>query len=257
MLIKMKKKFVLSAFASVFLLSAVIGSQLIVAVAAQGVGVSEGDWAEYDCDPSTNGTLYHPSWNTTWSMSTVLEISGTNITYQGITRYANTTEVTTITVLDVATGQANTTYNSGSFIAANLTQGDLIYTNPSSGAVPQGATINETIWGTYPVVGYVEVNHLNITSSWTVDTTVVTMSLNLYWYRATGMLTEVSIYILEQPDVGPATWSKLEMVTFDIIPEFPPALILPLLMIASLAAVWLGKTIWSTKKLIKKPSHCA
>lgn len=249
----MNRKFVLFAFASLFLLSAVIGSQLIVAVAAQTVGVSEGDWAEYDCYPSTNGTLYHPSWNTTWMNITVLDVSGTNITFQSIVRYANTTEVTTITVLDVVTGQANATYSPCLFIAANLTQGDLIYTNPSSGPVPQGATINETISREY-LGETVEVNHLNITTSWTTENDTVTLSYSLYWYRATGMLAEMSIYILEQQDVGPATWSKLEVV---IIPEFPPALILPLFMIATLITVWLGKRIWSTKKLIKKTSPCA
>jgi len=254
----MNKKFVFLAFAYVFLLLAVIGSQLIVVVAAQGVGVSEGDWVKYDCYPSTNGTLYHPNMNMTWMNVTVLDVLSTNITYQATVRYANGSEATfTATWVDVATGHVSSVYAAGYFIAANLTAGELIYTDPPPETVFQGATINETIWGTYPVVGYVEVNHLNTTDTWTIGTTVVTQSLNYYWYRATGILAKSSTYILEQPDVGPSTWSKLEIVTIDIIPEFPPALILPLFMIATLAAVWLGKTIWSTKKSIKKPSPCA
>lgn len=253
----MNKRFVLLAFASVFLLSAVIGSQLIVSVAAPlNVGVSPGDWAEYDCYPSGNGTM-PAEMNMTWAKITVLDVLGTNITYQDITRYANTSELTYTYWLDVTTGQATNPFASGVFIAANLTAGDLIYTSPPPyGPIPPGATINETIWRTYPVVGTVEVNHLNTTDTWTVDTTVVTQSLNYYWYRATGILAEVSIYQIEQPDVGPPTWIKLEVVTFDIIPEFPPALILPLFMIATLTTVWLGKKIWSTKKSIKKPSPC-
>lgn len=248
----MNREFVLLAFASMLLLSAVIGSQLIVSVAAQSVGVSPGDWAEYAGTPSANGTL--PSFmNITWSKVTVLEISGTNITFQQIMRYANTTEDMWIGVVDVATGQGNGT---GSFIAANLTQGDLIYTDPSPGAFPPGATINETVSREY-LGETVEVNHLNITTSMKTplpENATLTMFLNFYWYRATGMLAEMSMYQLEQPEVDPATWTKLEIV---IIPEFPSALILPLFMIATLAAVWLGKTIWSTKKLIKKPSPCA
>lgn len=253
----MNKKIVLSAFASLFLLSAVIGSQLIVSVAAQSVGVSVDDWAEYDVTYSGNATMPPPNQKEEWGKITVLGISGTNITYQQITRYADNHNETETYWLDVATGQANFTYAPGIFIAANLDPDDLIYTSPPPESGFVGATITETISRTYPVIGTVEVNHLNRTFSWSELGRMITQTMNFYWHRTTGMAVEVSIYTLEQPDVGPSTWMKIEYKTIDIIPEFPPALILPLFMIATLAAVWLGKTIWSTKKLIKKTSPCA
>jgi len=70
------------------------------------------------------------------------------------------------------------------------------------------------------------------------------------------MIASFSLYQQVQL-VGGYEWIKIESVIIDIMPEFPPALILPLFMIATLAAVWLGKTMWSTKKLIKKTSPCA
>jgi len=256
MSIKMNKKFVSLAFASVFLLSAVIGSQLMVAVAAQEPGVSEGDWAEYDVTLSGNATM-PPELNITWVKITVQEISATNITSEFLVHYSNGTEEAEIYLVDVDTGQGNGT---GFFIAKDLSEGDLIYTDPPTGEGPfgisfEGATINETISREY-LGGDVEVNHLNITTVNISPGGNVTLSISYYWYRATGMLAELSIYELMQPVEGPIMWIKMEIVISDIIPEFPPALILPLFMIATLAAVWLGKTIWS-KKSIKKPSPCA
>jgi len=260
MSVKMNKKIVLLALASVFMLSAVIGTQLIVAAAAQPrePGVSEGDWALYDVTPSGNATM-PPEMNITLVKITVQEISDTNITSEFRVHYANGTEETETYVLDVDTGQGNGT---GFFIAKNLYEDDLIYTSPPPSGGPfgisfEGATINETIFRTY-LGESVEVNHLNMTTSYTYPGYyTVTMSISYYWYRATGMLAEISIYELIQPVEGPTSWIKMEIVIIDIIPEFPPALILPLFMIATLAAVLLGKTIWSTKKLTRKPSPYA
>jgi len=252
----MKKKIVLLTLVSVFLLSAVIGSQLIVSVAAvRTVGVSKGDWIEYYTIWSGNGSMPSPGDRGVWGKITVLEVSGTNITFEKITLFADATEETTIHVIDVDTGKGNDTL--GFFIAKNLNESDLIYTSPPPPQPPieipfQDATINETIWGTYPVVGYVEVNHWNITI---VDGSVST-SFDYCWFRATGMIASFSLYQQVQLVEG-YEWVKIESVIIDIFPEFPPALILPLFMIATLAAVWLGKTIWSTKKLIKKTSPCA
>ena len=254
----MNKKIVLLGFASVFLLLAVIGSQLIATVAAlRTVGVSEGDWTEYDFIYSGNETMPPPSEIMEWAKITVLEISGTNITFEEITRYVDHHNETKTYVVDVDTGQGNGT---GIFIAKNLNQSDLIYTSPPPsglfGISFQGATINETISREY-LGETVEVNHLNLTMSKTVPGWTQTNFTNLYWYRATGLPAEFSLYMLAQPDVGDAMWLKMEAVIIDIIPEFPLALIVPLFMIATLTAVWLGKTIWSTKKSIKKPSPCA
>jgi len=247
----MNKKIVLLALASMFLLSAVI-----VAVAAQEPGVSVGDWALYGVTPSGNATM-PPEMNITWVKITVQEISSTNITSEFRVHYSNGTEETEIYLVDVDTGQGNGT---GFFIAKDLYEGELIYTSPPPSGGPfgisfEGVTINETIPDRTYLGESVEVNHLNMTTTYTYPGYyTVTMSISYYWYRATGMLAEISIYELIQPVEGPTSWIKMEIGIIDIVPEFPPALILPLFMIATLVAIWLGKTIWSTKKLTRKPS---
>ena len=251
------KKCILLTFTSAFLLLAVVGAQLIATVAAlRDVGVSEGDWVEYDFIYSGNGTLPPPGEVMDWAKITVLEISGTNITWEEITVYVDQSNETKIYVLDVDTGQGNGT---GVLVAKNLNQSDLIYTSPPPsgpfGISFQGATINETIFREY-LGGPVEVNHWNLTMSTTVPAGTISNITNLYWFRATGMAAELSVYMLSQPNVGDTLWLKMEAVIIDIIPEFPPSLLLPLFMTATLTTVWVMKTVWSTKKPIKKiPSN--
>jgi hypothetical protein len=259
MSIKMNKKIVLLALACMFLLSAAIGAQLMVAVAAivREPGVSVGDWALYDVTFSGNGTLVYElrSMNATWVKITVQEISSTNITSEILEHYSNGTEETSVNLVNVDTGQGNGT---GIFIAANLNASNLIYTSSSVGLGINftGATINETISRTYSI-GTLEVNHLNITTTSTSPGVMnQTLSTNYYWRKTTGMLTELSLYA-QVGNMTYMTWVDFDAVIAGVIPEFPPALILPLFMIATIAAVWLGKAIWSTKKLTRKTSTYA
>lgn len=237
-----------------FLLSAVIGAQLIVAVAAivYEPGVSVGDWALYDATPSGNMTI-PPEMNMTWVKMTVQEISGTNITYESLVHYSNGTEETETNVVDVYTGQGNGT---GTFIAKNLYEGDLIYTSPPSvgpfgiyGPSFEDATINKTILRTY-LGESVEVNNLNITKTSPFSGYTLTMSLSYYWYRATGMLAELSIYELLQPVEGPTMWIKMEVVIIDIIPEFPTLTLMLLIPTILTIAIAIYK-----RRLLKTPIH--
>lgn len=250
----MRKKNGLLAFVSGFLLLTAIMASSIMPIAAQRtVGVSVGDWAQYDVTFSGNLTWPSPVELPDWVKNTVQEISDTNITFEALLHYTNGSEETEIYVLDVDTGQGNGT---GLFIAANLNAGDPIYTSPNPWDTFYGMTINETVSRTY-LGGSVTVNHWNQTTKQTIPEVMnQTMSNNYYWYRATGMMAGVSYYQLLQ-QAGNTTWYEMEIVITGIIPEFPPALILPLLMIATLATVWFGKAIRSTKKSIKKPSPCA
>jgi hypothetical protein len=249
----MKKKIVLVALASMFLLSAVIGSQLMVTAAAltRVPGVSPDQWYWYSFTYSGNATMPPANETMEWANATILTVSGTNVTFKMRLHYADGHENASISILNVDTGQGNGT---GILIAANLNAGDLIYTSPpTSGLISTGATINETISRTYSI-GTLEVNHLNITKTYTYPGFEnFTVSENVYWGQTTGMLTEMSIYELIQRPSN-MTWSDMDAViaNVSVIPEFPPALILPLFMIATIAAVWLGKAIWSTKKLTRK-----
>jgi hypothetical protein len=224
-------------------------------------GVNEGDWADYVCTWDGTEGMLPPSDERMESINaTILEVSDTNITFEAIVRYADDHEETEINVVDVDTGQGNAT---GILIAKNLNASDLIYTDPKQYGPFElsfvGLTINETIFREY-LGGDVEVNHLNVTTIETDPETgdMYVESWNFYWYRATGMLAEMSYYYLVQPMAGPGMqWMELKILIIDAIPEFPPALILPLFMIATLAAVFLGKAIWSTKKLTRKPTPYA
>jgi hypothetical protein len=238
-----------------FLMSVVVGSRSIVTVAAQtrAPGVSPGDWADYNATYSGNGTM--PSSENTLQRAnlTILAVSGTNVTFELGLQYADGHENASIYVLNVDTGQGNGTYL---VIAGNLNAGEAVYTGSSFNST----TINETISRGYPYpVGTIEVNHLNITSAYSYPGYEnLTTSANFYWHQTTGMLTEFSIYQLTQTPSN-TTWMEEHVVITDwgsgvVIPEFPPALILLLFMIAIIAAVFLGKTIWSTKKLTEKTS---
>ena len=246
MSIRMNKRFVLSA---AFLLSTVVVAQLIVAVAAQPrtLGVSPGDWVSYSMTVYGNATLPTGMENVTWAKITVQEISGMNITCETIAHYPNGTEETETMFVDVNTGGGGP----GFFIAANLNAGDLIYNSTDPYSMFNGMTINETIVRTY-AIGNVEVNHWNLTISYSAPGMNQTSSFNWYWYKSTGVLTEAHMYNLIEQN-GNITWVEVEIMMLDIIPEFPPALIPLLFMIATLTAVWLRKTIWSTKKSINKP----
>jgi len=171
--------------------------------AQKTVGVSVGLSVEGYYVYSGNGTMPPTSQMMELVKVTVQQISGTNITFQQITRYADMHEDTTIYLIDVESGQGNAT---GSFIAANLSEGDLIYTSPPpSDWRFQGATINETIFREY-LGANVEVNHYNCTRTGSVTEGNVTMSFDYYWNKATGMPVEASWYELLKPEVGNPTW---------------------------------------------------
>jgi hypothetical protein len=234
-----------------FLMSAMIGSRLIVIVSAQTrlPGVSPGDWAQYNETYSGN-TMPPANLLVKWANVVVLGVSGENVTSETVSHYEDGHENTSIYVVNVDTGQGNGT---GNFIAANLTEGSLIYTSPPSLVLSNftGATINATIFRMYPI-GNLTVNYLNTTITYGL-LAGETLSQSYYWLKTTGIMTEYSNYLLIQTPSS-RTWFYAHMEVTNAgsggaIPEFSPALILPLFMIATIAAVFLGKTIVSTKKL--------
>jgi len=164
-----------------------------IAVPERIVGVSEGSWFEYlsnwawtSNDPNAEPPSYWVEVNNTeWLRISVQSISGTNITSQGLTHFKNGSEWTDTYVVDVDTGQGNGT---GTFIAANVSIGDLIYTSPPPGLF-EGATLNETMLAIY-LGETVEVNHLNLTQTWTYLGFEYAWSVNYYWYRDAGALCE-------------------------------------------------------------------
>ena len=232
----MSKKIVSLTLFSMFLLSAMV----VTSVVAQPrvVGVNVGDWGEYAIFYSGNAT-FPPQlpFGLEWMKLTVQEIFGTNITYEHINHYANGTEEDGINSVDVDTGQGN---GIGFFIAANLTAGELIYTSPPPsgpfGLNFGGATINETVSKLY-AGETVKTNHLNITRSESYPELNMTTSQNFYWYKATGMVAEMSVSVLYQWAGGNITWLEWRVAITAVIPEFPQFLIMPLFMLTTLLIV--------------------
>jgi len=118
-------------------------------------GVKAGDWAKYafrynysSTDPNSQMPP-NPLEDIDYYKVEVLSVEGTNVTSDDVVHFPNGTEIRSPPVtFDVSSGwltmggQGSFT-DTWSFIGANLTAGDQIYLNPSSG------TINTTVTGTY------------------------------------------------------------------------------------------------------------
>ena len=118
--------------------------------------------------------------NTLWVEDTVLEVSGSNITYETLTHYRNGTEKTRISHVDVITGSGS---GNLSFVSADLIAGDRIY---AIGELSE-SRMNATIPATYAGLTR-ETNLLNITEVILEFTTAFWSEF--YWDKATGFLVE-------------------------------------------------------------------
>jgi hypothetical protein len=192
------------------------------------VGVSVGDWWILEVNFTWLTTPYPNAWcdlisNTDWMKCTILDISGTNVTFEQLYHLTNGTERSVSGLIDVATGQSNA---SSSYmicpymvISANLTVGEPIFTEVH----PYNQwDINETVSRTYAGTN-IETNSLNVSSP---DSGTV-----LYFAKDTGILCEFETTFSDNYHVHALA------IESPIIPEFPAFLILPLLMITTLLAV--------------------
>ena len=164
---------------------------------ARNVGVKVGDWAKYDVtlNYSTNDPSPPISPPPTevvdieYFLLTVVSVTGTNVTFETTIHLRNGTEVSSVSWLDVSSGQTyyGMTMPTGPLIAANLTAGDKVYLNPYS------PTINSTFMGVYAELER-EVNCLMqmVNTSgprgyWMVG------EMKICWDRASGILDEQSM----------------------------------------------------------------
>jgi len=228
----MNGKIGLLTFVAVFLLSAMV----VTSVAAQPrvPGVAEGNWFKYstiDINWSSNhpnATFPPPGYEwleemneTEWMRMSVVDVSGTNITFQTTGHYKNGNEETSGGYIDVETGdEENATFMA---IAANLEADDTIYASGPYSTMK----INETIVRTYPDEVR-DTNHLNWTfeDSWTDDDTeyYYYYTMNFYWDKETGIIVEDSFEEINQTGEYTTTWSAFSRITESdvwVAPEFP------------------------------------
>ncbi len=209
-----------------------LASSLCIYVYAQrAVGVQVGDWAEYTVTGAFQGNVTDPFENVTSMKVTVVNIVDTNVTVDAHFYFENGSDAVEPGWIDVDTG--NGTYQ-GWLIAANLNEGDRIYTNNQT--MFGEMTINETITREY-LGSTVEVNHfiINVT---TPPNPVYNMSLLMdwYWYRDSGIVAEMRMYNLVE-FMGNTTMFDVSVNPLNVIPEFPISAHLPFLIITTIALV--------------------
>jgi hypothetical protein len=195
--------------------------QIAEADVTRYAGVSVGDWWKYDANFTWLTTPYNDNWcnlmnNTDWIMCNVLDVSGTNVTFQELYHLRNGTERSVVGGIDVASGNSNA---SSSYmicpyqvISANLSSGDPIFTDvPGFSQWKINTTKPRTYAGTL-----IETNIVNISSPSSMWVTC--------FAKDTGILTEL------EASFTTGYYVHLVIVESPVFPEFPSLLILPIFM---------------------------
>lgn len=216
----MNKKSKGSALASYLLLSMIFASFSVKLVEAEPVertvGVKVGDVVKYArflaLWDSNKPTATIPQDlidfnNTLWAMNTILNVSGTTVTFQRSTRYENGTVKSDVGQVDVETGDGNRTFT---FVSAGLTAGDRVYTSEELSS----ARINSTTPRAYSGLTR-ETNLLNVTAiSPDIETSTALWS-EYFWDKATGVLVEQFWSYAEIDEGGYLTLASVEYEMVD------------------------------------------
>lgn len=181
--------------------------------AERTVGVKVGDWIKYgnflalweSDDPTAKPWQGLLDVNQTeWVTNTVMEISGSNMTFQTVTHFRNDTETTSVHSVDVTTGPGN---SSMMFISAGLSSGEILYENIEF----IDSRINETVSRAYAGLTR-KTNHLNVSfidySQFTNFSRVASFVSNHYWDKTTGILVERRITSVDYT-VDFLTWATV------------------------------------------------
>jgi len=247
----MEKDKIILAFLAIALLLTIIGVSGATPVRTAGVtagdtftyGNASFNW--YSNDPTATPPGEWADLNgTAWFTGTIVSVEGTNVTANLLAHYNNGTEATESGWQDVDTGDGNMTLF---LISANLNAGDPIYSNDTYSSW----TINETIPETYPG-GSRDTNHFNTTMEESVEGYNIYVSMDLYWDRATGVLTKLSI-----TDNETITYTTDYSISFEltgsstfVVPEFVG---LPLILLVPMSFTLV--TLARMRKLRKPQSH--
>jgi parallel beta-helix repeat protein len=171
-----------------------------------GAGGETGVWVKYGEMTSvwnSNDPKAKPPdfLNIEWINNTVQTVYRKNITFQFIAHYKNDTEITGKACIHLYTGEGNGTFW---FVSAGLLPGESIYASPEW----IDWKINETISKTYAGVTR-DTNHLTMTKSQIIPSNPpqnVTVSVDYYWNKVTGVLTEYQELFLNQTGGYTTSW---------------------------------------------------
>jgi hypothetical protein len=219
----------LSAFFLMLLVFSIVGNVFAQTQAVPGVSV--GDKFIYANTYSWNSTnaadvvpAYLVAQNQSTLQVTVQQVTGSTAILEKVWTYKNGTQQTDTETDEVNGGITGTVL----LYAANLSAGGLLF----PGSTSLTYAINDSSFRTYSG-SFRETNHIQVNN--TGDENLAYSFINLFFDKQTGVLVE---YFLT--DVSTA--SPNQMVTQHLvitestlwtIPEFPPTIILPLILIAS------------------------
>ena len=159
------------------------------------VGVKVGHWVKYgdflatwssnDPDVKEPPAELVEHNNTEWVTNTVTKVTGTRITFQTVTHYKNHSETTSISYVDINTGEGNGTFM---FVSANLTPGESIYDSSEQA----DTWINETIQLVY-MNSLRKTNYLVATQTQFWPDEIIqnlAFKIEYFWDKTTGILSE-------------------------------------------------------------------
>lgn len=218
------RKLLTSSFLSCLVISLGFGFTTVIAP-ERTVGVNVDEWFRYShvfnwesSDPNaTIPPMLELIKEMEWTFITILDVSGTNVTFQRVMHLKNGTELPPEgAITDVDTGDGNATVW---VVSANLNPNDTLYTAGDYSIW----RINETISRTYPDVTR-DTNHVNLTAEMNMSGVYMHTSQNFYWDKSTGILVETAV--VQQSHMESIWTNMTSIITITesdvwVIPELP------------------------------------
>jgi hypothetical protein len=231
----MTKKLLTATFLLVLLGFAMIGS---VKAQTRIPGVYQGNvftydvtayWSSNDQNAVVPADLLDIN-KTEYYQVTITAVSGSEITTQSVWHFTNGTETSTVGTINVETGAANGGF--WTIVAGNLGVNDRLH--PSG---PNYITVNETVIWNY-TGGARETNHLILTLQNSDASGDYMEYVDYYFDKQTGMLVQLNdATVYSNPTTTETRFWKIKDSNVWVVPEFPSALIMPLLMAITMLAV--------------------
>jgi hypothetical protein len=185
-------------------------------------------WTSSDENASVPADLLEINMTDFYQVS-IVSVNGTEITTRTVWAFTNGTQTASMGTIDVSTGESDGGF--WAIVAANLGVNDVLH--------PDGANdiaVNETITTEY-LGGARETNRLilSLTGSDSGGNYVEHVDYN--FDKVTGMLVQLNdAKIYSDPTTTITKYWKIKDTSSWLIPEFPSALILPLLMAVTMIA---------------------